>query len=210
MRPARRASAVVLLMILLPMVTVSVTATPPTVPQPIAEMEFKPVTLPVQPRPTLSWDIHAEIVDRIQAPPPRPTARPAVPQPAPKAVVVVKKTPASGGGGVASSGNGRLSGKASYYCSAKYPTCARGYPIGSYVAAAGPKLRIAMGGGAPTYAPDPWRGKTVKVCKTGTSTCVNVKLVDWCQCYWRQPHEKIIDLYYAPFSVVGGNVTITW
>lgn len=109
-------------------------------------------------------------------------------------------------------GGHKLNGLASWYCNADasravLSKCVKGYPDTSdfdAYGAAGPKLRIAMGGGASTSAPDPWRGKIVLV------NGVRVKLIDWCQCYYRQDHEKIIDLYYDVFIETKGKVTITW
>jgi hypothetical protein len=67
-----------------------------------------------------------------------------------------------------------------------------------------------MGGCPQTSCPQPWRGDWVKVCRTGTSTCTEVQLIDWCQCHWKTSIEKVIDLYNAPFNVVGSNVTLSW
>jgi hypothetical protein len=104
-----------------------------------------------------------------------------------------------------------ISGLASYYCRAGVSPCVKGYPdtrgFDAY-AAAGPALRIAMGGGAAVTAPDPWRGKVVRVCG---DFCVRVKLIDWCQCHWRTSIEKLIDLYYDPFRRTGGGkVVVSW
>lgn len=97
-----------------------------------------------------------------------------------------------------------LTGLASYYC------CTNGYPRGNY-AAAGPKLRVALGGGYSAESPQPWKGKTITVC--GSKGCVKVTLVDWCQCYWKKYNEKVIDLYKNVFFNIGaerGTVTISW
>lgn len=53
-------------------------------------------------------------------------------------------------------------------------------------AAAGPALRIAMCGRQDSNC---WRGKTVLV------NGLRVRLVDWCQCHWKKPGEKVIDLF---------------
>ena len=63
-------------------------------------------------------------------------------------------------------------------------------------AAAGPRLRAAIGG--------TWRGRVVSV------DGLRVKLVDWCQCYEGQSNEKVIDLYLDVYGAVGGVVTIRW
>ena len=41
---------------------------------------------------------------------------------------------------------------------------------------------------------------------------MKVKLVDWCQCYWKQSHEKVIDLYWDVFNSIDASkgVTISW
>ena len=119
--------------------------------------------------------------------------------------VVVKPTPrpksdtAGGGGHV-------LRGKASWYCNsdgsrAQLSACHYRYPdTGGFnaYAAAGPKLRAALGGG------EKWRNRVVSV------DGIRVKLVDWCQCYKGESHEKVIDLYLDVFRRTGGTVTIRW
>lgn len=100
-----------------------------------------------------------------------------------------------------------ISGWASYYCRSGVSKCVRNHPDTSgpdYYAAAGPKLRVAMGGGVSVHAPQPWRGKIIYV------DGVRVQLIDWCQCYYRQSNEKIIDLYYDVFKITGSKVTIRW
>jgi hypothetical protein len=134
--------------------------------------------------------------------PPIPTAaRPA--QPTVRASVVIKVIPRArparytGGGHV-------LRGLASWYCNGDgsrgpMSACRVGYPDTSgfdAYAAAGPRLRAAIGSG--------WRGRVISV------DGLRVKLVDWCQCYQGQANEKLIDLYRDVYSVVGGSVTIRW
>ena len=53
-------------------------------------------------------------------------------------------------------------------------------------AAAGPALRRMLG--------KDWRGQTVTVCRL--STCIRVRLTDWCGCYG----SRVIDLDDADFS----------
>jgi rare lipoprotein A (peptidoglycan hydrolase) len=66
-------------------------------------------------------------------------------------------------------------------------------------AAAGPALRVGD-----------WRGRTVRVCANGT--CLDVRLIDWCQCYG----SRVIDLYsdafrrLAPLSEGTISVTVSW
>lgn len=95
-----------------------------------------------------------------------------------------------------------LRGRASWYCWPAYPSpCAKGYPYGGDYAAAGPKLRAAMCG---SQASNCWRGRYVTV------NGVSVRLIDWCQCFWHQPNEKVIDLYHNVFTETGSSVTIRW
>ena len=143
----------------------------------------------------------AILVDTGAAPVPTPGTRR---QPA-AVGVVVKPTPrpkpetAGGGGHV-------LRGKASWYCNndgsrAQISACHYRYPdTGGFnaYAAAGPKLRAALGGG------DRWRNRVVSV------DGIRVKLVDWCQCYKGESHEKLIDLYLDVYRRTGGACTIRW
>jgi hypothetical protein len=140
---------------------------------------------------------------------PVPTLGPR-PRRVPSVGVVVKPTPTprparqqiSGGGG--GGGGSALRGLASWYCNrdgsrAQLSPCHYRYPdtagFDAY-AAAGPRLRRALGGS--------WRGRVVSV------DGIRVKLVDWCQCYQGQRHEKVIDPYLDVFRRVGGEVTIRW
>ena len=122
-------------------------------------------------------------------------------QPAPVAGVVVKRTqPAR----YAARTSHALRGLASWYCNGNpsrdpISSCMQGYPdtVGfDAYAAAGPRLRAALGSG--------WRGRVVSV------DGLRVKLVDWCQCYQGQANEKLIDLYRDVYGLVGGTVTIRW
>ena len=129
-------------------------------------------------------------------------------QPAADLEVVVKATPrpkSSSPRVYSSAGTTRsLRGLASWYCNndgsrGVISACHYQYPDTSAYnayAAAGPRLRAALG-------PN-WRGKTVLV------DGLRVKLVDWCQCYQGQSHEKIIDLYLDVFRRTGSSVTIRW
>lgn len=90
-----------------------------------------------------------------------------------------------------------VAGTASWYCGNGSP-CTRGYPGGLY-AAAGPALRVGD-----------WRGRSVQVCRL--STCIRVRLIDWCAC----PNGRVLDLYadafrrLAPLSQGLVKVTVTW
>jgi len=187
----RRAGAVALILVLAIPALPGAAKTPTPI-EPLDRIAFLPVEVDPSTPP---------IYERIARPSYAP--RPAVDQPTAKVETRSLVTPRPS---VKRSGRS-ISGRASWYCSPAQPVCARGYPPGSFVAAAGPQLRVAMGGGYSVNAPQPWKGKTVTVCGNG---CVRVKLVDWCQCYWKQSHEKLIDLYSAPFQTTGGNVTVSW
>ena len=54
-----------------------------------------------------------------------------------------------------------------------------------------------------------WRGKIVTVRNRNNGKVVVVKLVDWCG-----SKDKLIDLYYAPMTKLGGSgvlpVTVRW
>jgi hypothetical protein len=92
-----------------------------------------------------------------------------------------------------------LRGPASWYCRAGVSPCTYTHPdLGGFdaYAAAGPKLRAAIGPG--------WRGSIVWV------DGIRVRLIDWCQCYKGEPQEKLLDLYYDVYARTGGSVTIRW
>jgi hypothetical protein len=203
--------ALVVALVALLAATASAAAEPPTSTRPPAG-PFAPVTL----------DVAAIPVDRRIADPaaaatqspttyleageaPVPTLAPR-PQREARMGVTVKPTPkpdiagfAGGTAGGSVGGDGSLRGLASWYCRAGSSPCHYQYPdTGGFdaYAAAGPRLRAAIGGN--------WRGRIVSV------NGIRVKLVDWCQCYKGQRHEKVIDLYYDVFRRAGGTVTIRW
>lgn len=169
---------------------------------------FQPT--PIEPVPQTAFRVvvveerEAVIYDTFEAPTP-PRERISVPAPTSIIKVKIKPTPVPATNSKTISGTGRsVKGLASYYC------CTNGYPSGNY-AAAGPQLRVAMGGGYSSNASQPWKGRIVTVC--GSKGCARVKLVDWCQCYWKQSHEKVIDLYKGVFFNIGaerGIVTVSW
>ncbi len=115
-----------------------------------------------------------------------PPARPVVPVPTPRLIVVTVATPRPRA--LDPSGAHAVTGKASYYCSPARPICHYRYPVGSMVAAACGKLRRAIG--------SDWRGRRVTV--TYRSRSVSVVLVDFCA-----STDKTIDLYAAPFDRLG-------
>ena len=128
--------------------------------------------------------------------PPPPRARPSVAAPKP---LVVNRPPPAPPTQLATGGSHVLRGNASYYCDAGSSPCTSGYPDGGgfdAYAAAGPKLRAAIGSG--------WRGTVVTV------DGIRVKLIDWCQCYKGEPQEKLLDLYHDVFVRTGSPVTIRW
>jgi hypothetical protein len=73
--------------------------------------------------------------------------------------------------------------------------------MGGAYAAAGPKLRAAICG---VQSCTSWRGRKVLV--NGRE----ITLIDWCQCLWKTPDEKVIDLYKNVFDRTGSSVRITW
>ena len=156
---------------------------PPPI-EPVPSTAFSPV--PTYPPAT---DLPAIVDPAVERPEP---SRPIVVVPTPRLRVTVAALPIPGAHG--------LVGKASYYCG-NGSRCTRGYPAGGYYAAAGPKLRVALCG---STACTSYKGRTVFV------DGIPVRLIDYCQCYWRQPNEKLIDLYYAVFRRTGSSVTITW
>jgi hypothetical protein len=92
-----------------------------------------------------------------------------------------------------------IRGAASWYCRAGVSPCTNTNPdLGGFdaYAAAGPKLRSAIG--------PSWRGSIVYV------DGIRVRLIDWCQCYQGEPHEKLLDLYYDVYARTGTAVTIRW
>lgn len=98
----------------------------------------------------------------------------------------------------------QIQGLASWYCRAGRSICHYKYPDGprfDAYAAAGPGLRAAICGSARS---DCWRGRTITV------DGIRVKLIDWCQCYKGEPHEKLLDLYYDVFARTGSRVTLRW
>ena len=184
----KRAIALVVAVVLV-LAPAMASATDPTPFDPVEG--FRPVLPPVMTLPPVT---PAPTAGPILEPPnaPEPTYEP-VPVPTPR--LVVRIVP----GAVPRAETG-ISGRASYYCGNGSP-CTSGYGPGGSYGAAGPGLRAAICG---VQSCTSWRGKTVYV------DGVPVKLIDWCQCYWKQSHEKLIDLYYGVFRQVGGDVTITW
>lgn len=223
----RRAGALIVLLAFatLSITTVS-TARPSTTPSTLGPEAFQPVVVPDGPlgSPLPSFDLGSAaspvpIGDFIESAPsfgprvvpdqpnrarsilkptPRPTPRPVAAAPRSQATPRPRTSSGSSGGGTASSTGNRVTGTASWYCQAGVSACHYQYPSGMY-AAAGPALRVGN-----------WRGRTVRVC--GNGSCVNVKLVDWCQCYG----TRVIDLYsdayrrLAPLSTGVQKVTVSW
>jgi hypothetical protein len=92
-----------------------------------------------------------------------------------------------------------IRGPASWYCRAGVSPCTYTNPdVGGFdaYAAAGPQLRAAIG--------PSWRGSIIWV------DGIRVRLIDWCQCYKGEPHEKLLDLYYDVYARTGRAVTIRW
>lgn len=198
MRGKRALVAASLLVLVFPAVTGS---REPSIPQPIDAELFQSVILPKEEL-SIPQIVEPHIVTH-------PTNRPkiAVEQAAPKLLATPKPKIV-----VTLGSSHSVSGKASWYCRAGRSPCRAGYPDtagADYYAAAGPALRAAIGGVESSTA---YKGRVVHVCNTGI--CVDVKLVDWCQCYYRQADEKLIDLYKDAWDkIVGsgmGRVTVSW
>lgn len=168
--------------------------------QPVSREYFSEVSLPlVTPLPTILEGITNTV----------PSSRPKIKlAPSSKVVVTPKSVTLSKPVKKYVSTGHSAKGLASWYCSFNKPICRVGYGPGTRSAAAGPALRAAIGGSQSSPA---YRNKTVKVC--GSTGCMNVKLVDWCQCYYKKSNEKLIDLYKIVFDAVGaskGTVTVSW
>ena len=175
----------------------------PGQPSPIPDWAFRPVTVPESSPGSLAAPVRAPDLNEIRDPflPAAGTtvqaddqaegqAERAQPQIRPARPIVVSVAPKT---------THTISGNASWYCRAGVSICTNDHPDGGdfdAYAAAGPKLRAAIGDG--------WRGKIVYV------DGIRVKLIDWCQCYKGEPHEKLLDLYYDVYSRTGTNVTIRW
>lgn len=185
----------------------------PSINQPISNELFQKVILPKEAM-ALKIDVIVEPDAAVY-----PSSRPHIIVVQPTAAIQTPKPPP-----VKVGSSHSVSGKPSWYCN-KYDggsngpdavssICRVGYPdrsgVADYFAAAGPALRTAIGGIESSRA---YVGKTVRVCN-GTNNCVNVKLVDWCQCHYKKVGEKVIDLYKDAWDAIVGNgmgkVTITW
>lgn len=171
---------------------------PVSVPSPGAGLDA--AALEAQPLPTVDLRPFGEPQPSADLP---DRAQPSIPDS--NAIVVARPTPtprpqaASNSGGSGSSTGRSISGLASWYCQAGISPCTTGYPdspdFDAY-AAAGPDLRAALG--------SDWRGSIVYV------DGIRVKLIDWCQCYKGEPHEKLLDLYYDVYARTGSNVVVRW
>lgn len=193
----RRAGAIALSLALA--VVAGSTATIPRPIEPIPAILFQPIDGPDEAT-SVPTRTASPISDfRTSDPPPltRPSG-PDQPEPARRSTSLVPKGARSGD----------LSGAASWYCKQGRSICHRDYPdrpgvIDRY-AAAGPQLRAALCGSESCTS---WRGRTVFI--EGTP----IMLIDWCQCYLGEPHEKIIDLYWDAWDLLDagkGPVKIGW
>lgn len=153
---------------------------------------------PIKPVPQEEFTYIKPIVDPVKRSPlptkPALTTKEAEPEVILKIPIVKKIT-------VKATGNSFASGFASWYCRAGQSPCRSGYPDTAhpdYYAAAGPALRIAFGGRESSKA---YVGKFVKVCNVNKA-CVTVKLIDWCQCFYKTAQEKVLDLYYDAYKAI--------
>ena len=214
MRSARRFAALAIATSMFALPLLSASAAPLSDPEPIDQTAFRPVPT-FAPTPTPRPErpkVVAVIVDTFHYRLPTPRPRPVIDLPPVEAKSVTTVTPRSGGGGGGSgpvAGNGKVVGKASWYCNNNrargvISACTNGYPdVGGVqrYAAAGPSLREAICGHRDSKC---YRGKVVYV------NGEKVTLIDYCQCYWRLPKEKVLDLYLDVFELTGGTVTVTW
>jgi hypothetical protein len=181
-------------LILVVMITPVTSGQQPAPPIDYTNEQYRPVPVPqTTPHPTPGI-----IVDTQERPQP---SRPEVVVPTAPLIAVEVPEPIGG--------SHSLTGAASWYCRAGRSPCMAAHPDSpgaDLYAAAGPRLRVAMGGGVATTAPDPWRNKLIYV------NGVPLRLADWCACLRGTPNEKVIDLYWDAWVLVGngGNVTITW
>jgi hypothetical protein len=219
LRSPRRVIALAVVVAALTLTATAVIGSQPSEPEPIPESAFRLVSLPpdsnvagpvavapASPAARQGSNELAELRDPAFATEPPERAQPDVQRPNPIVVPIPTPTPRPqpNTGGSAGSGSGSnttrsLRGNASWYCRAGISPCTVNYPDTSgfqAYAAAGPKLRAALGSG--------WRGNIVYV------DGIRVKLIDWCQCYKGEPHEKLLDLYYDVFARTGSPVTIRW
>ena len=158
----------------------------PASPTPLTDSAFAPVTAPSPSSGGFAAPAaqSSDLLSNIRQPErAQPSVRPAKP-------IVVSLKPVT---------THMLSGPASWYCRAGVSPCTNTQPdnggFDAY-AAAGPKLRAAIGPG--------WRGMIVYV------DGIRVKLIDWCQCYNGEPQEKLLDLYYDVYARTGTAVIIRW
>lgn len=205
----RRLAGAVTLLLALTLVSAGAiaTATPASAPSVLTADQFVPigpVTAPAAaeaatPAPSPELDAVSDFRLEPRSFDPRPTPGTAV---APRVIVAPTPAPKSRAVPAAASttaGSSRVSGSASWYCMPGTSACHYQYSGGMY-AAAGPALRVGN-----------WRGRTVRVC--GSGSCVSVKLIDWCAC---PSNGRVIDLYsdafrrLAPLSSGTVRVTITW
>lgn len=186
---APRTSAVALFIVVgtLSIAATAAAGSQPGEPTPIPAAVFRPVTLPSAPAKAPSNIEGLELRELAFPTAPPARANPSIGAAKPIVVAIPPKTTHA------------IRGYASYYCRAGSSPCTASYPDGSGFqgyAAAGPKLRAALGSG--------WRGRIVYV------DGVRVKLIDWCQCYEGQSNEKLLDLYYDVYARTGSPVVIRW
>lgn len=176
----------------------------PSLFRPVAVQYATPAPLPVPPLGTTA-PTEPPRATATPRPPARPTTRP-VARPAPSRPTTRPMT------------HGGIVGTATYYCNATHPElqasrCMARWPdVGGdqMLAAAGPELRVALGGNAGSSCPCPWRGRRVTV-TAASGAAVTVTLADWCAC----GGDHVIDLYGDPFAILNkagkvAPVRITW
>ncbi len=200
LRSRARAIALILVVVPLSLAATAAAGSQQSEPTPIPKSAFRQVSVPPlsgssSPAATRPGDLAdagelGELRDIVLATTPPPRARPSIDPAKPIVVTVPPPAPRT---------THAIRGNASYYCRAGSSPCTVDHPDRSGVqafAAAGPRLRAAMGSG--------WRDSIVYV------DGIRVKLIDWCQCYKGESNEKLLDLYYDVFSRTGSPVVVRW
>lgn len=176
-------------------------------PTPYSSDLFSPVIVPARPSYGIPPSMPPMPEAMVRPVVMRPTTRPMTVAPTAIKVRPVRLRASAG-----------VRGIATYYCNAthaglKPSRCMTVHPdTGSYdaYAAAGPALRVALGGNAGSACPCPWRNRVVTVTSASGDT-VRVKLADWCAC----GGGHVIDLYGDPFWALEAKgkvnpVTVSW
>lgn len=175
------------------MFAATTTGLPPATQTVVSPELYEPVTIPH--RTTVvdrAIPLGPDEAPRAESPTPTPTPSPtASPRPKPRTTPRPQPEPV-----VSLETSHSVGGTATWYAAWYMHT-------GDLVGAAGPLIRVGD-----------WRGRTVQVCSG--SSCVNVRLVDWCACGDRGSLPTLIDLSPAAFSALASQsrgvirVKVSW